>query len=104
MDENQKDNAGGLKDAQKRRLEDLQKRQSAEAQLSAIVKKVFEPTAISRLSNIRMSNEGTYMQIVQFFVSAIQSGKLSGKVTEEQVKQVASKLLSTRRETTIRRA
>ena len=103
QNENQADNAG-LKDAQKRRLEDLQKRQAAEAQLSAIVKKVFEPAAIERLSNIRMSNENLYMQIVQFFVSAIQAGKLSGKVTEEQVKQVASKLLSTRRETTIRRA
>lgn len=93
-----------MKDAQKHRLEELQKRQAAEAQLSAIVKKVFEPSAISRLSNIRMSNENLYMQIVQFFVSAIQGGKLSGKVTEEQVKQVASKLLSVRRETTIRRA
>jgi len=104
MDENQTNTAGGLKDAQKRRLEDIQKRQAAEAQLSAIVKKVFEPAAIERLSNIRMSNENLYMQIVQFFVSAVQGGKLFGKVTEEQVKQVASKLLSTRRETTIRRA
>jgi len=104
MDENQTDSAGGLKDAQKRRLEELQKKQAANAQLAAIVNKVFEPAAISRLSNIRMSNENLYMQIVQFFVSAIQAGKLSGKVTEEQVKQVASKLLSTRRETTIRRA
>ncbi len=103
MDENQADNAA-YKDAQKRRLEELQKRQAAQAQLSAIVNKVFEPTAIARLSNIRMSNENLYMQIVQFFVSAVQSGKLSGKVTEEQVKQVASQLLSTRRETTIRRA
>ena len=104
MDENQADNATGFKDAQKRRLEELQKRQAAQAQLTAIVNKVFEPDAISRLSNMRMSNENLYMQIVQFFVSAIQQGKMSGKVTEEQVKQVASKLLSTRRETTIRRA
>jgi DNA-binding TFAR19-related protein (PDSD5 family) len=51
-----------------------------------------------------MSNEELYLQIVQFFVSSAQSGKLSGKVTEEQVKQVASRLLSARRETTIRRA
>lgn len=93
-----------VKDAQKRRLEELQKRQAAETQLKTIVNKVFEPAAIERLSNIRMSNENLYMQIVQFFVSAIQTGKLSGKVAEEQVKQVASKLLSTRRETTIRRA
>lgn len=92
------------KDLYKKRAEELQKRQAAEAQLSAIVKKVFEPSAIGRLSNIRISNENLYMQIVQFFVSAIQSGKLSGKVTEEQVKQVASHMLSARRETTIRRA
>jgi len=93
-----------LKDAQKHRLEELQKKQAAQAQLKSIVNKVFEPAAIERLSNIRISNENLYMQIVQFFVSAIQAGKLSGKVTEEQVKQVASKLLSSRRETTIRRA
>ena len=35
MDENQADNAA-YKDAQKRRLEELQKRQAAQAQLSAI--------------------------------------------------------------------
>jgi len=101
-DNSQDDDAS--KDSYKKRLEELQKRQAAEAQLKAIVNRVFEPAAIARLSNIRMSNESLYMQIVQFFVSAIQSGKLAGKVTEEQVKQVASHLLSTRRETTIRRA
>jgi programmed cell death protein 5 len=103
MDNNSQD--GGVpSDIQKKRSDDLSKRMAAEAQLKAIVNKVFEPAAISRLSNIRMSNEELYMQIVQFFVSAVQSGKLSGKVTEEQVKQVATKLLSTRRQTTIRRA
>jgi DNA-binding TFAR19-related protein (PDSD5 family) len=52
---------------------------------------------------MRLSNEALYLQVVQYFVSMVQSGKVSGKVTEEQVKQVAARLLSARRETTIRR-
>ncbi|MFA5247001.1 MAG: DNA-binding protein [Candidatus Micrarchaeia archaeon] len=103
MEENQQDNAG-FKDAQKRRLEDLQKRQAAESQLKALVAKVFEPAAIGRLSNMRMSNENLYLQIVQYFVAYAQQGKLQGKVSEAQVKELATRLLSTRRQTTIRRA
>ena len=103
MDANPSEDAAP-KDAYKHRLEELQKRQAAEQQLKALVNRIFEPAAIERLSNVRISNENLYLQIVQFFASAVQTGKLTGKVTEEQVKQVASKLLSTRRETTIRRA
>ena len=102
MDGNQQDSA--LSDLQKKRADEVQKRLAAESQLKALVSKVFEPAAISRLSNIRMSNEGMYLQIVQYFASLAQAGKLQGKVTEQQVKQAASQLLSVRRETTIRRA
>jgi programmed cell death protein 5 len=102
MDENAQDGAAPA-DLSKRRAEELQKRLAAEAQLKALVSRVFEPAAVARLSNMRLSNEALYLQVVQYFVSMVQSGKVSGKVTEEQVKQVAARLLSARRETTIRR-
>ncbi len=93
----------GLHDAQKKRIEELQKRQAAEQQLKAIVNKLFEPAAIERLANIRISNPDLYLNLVQAFVSMYQNGQLKGKVTEAQLKQVASGYLSQRRETTIKR-
>ena len=49
--------------AYRKRLEEMQKRQQAEAQLKAIVGKLFEPPAIERLNNIRLSNQELYLQI-----------------------------------------
>jgi programmed cell death protein 5 len=92
-----------VREAYRKKAEDYQKRQQAEAQLKAIVNKLFEPAAIGRLNNIRLSNPELYLQVVQLFLSLHQQGRIGEKVTEEQLKQLVARILSQRRETTIRR-
>lgn len=92
-----------MQEAYRKKLEEMQKRQAAEAQIKAVVNKLFDAAAIERLNNIRLSNQELYLQVVQYFASLYQAGRISGKVTEEQVRQAVTQALSQRRETTIRR-
>ena len=75
---------------------------TAERQLNEGLKRILTPEAKERLSNIRLIKPELYTRVAEFVLYLAQSGKVQGKVTEEQVKQVLQKL-SEKRETKITR-
>ncbi len=87
--------------AQQQDLEEARNRREAELKLRLALQQLLSPGALSRLNNIRLSNEELYQQIVQFVVMLYQQGRLQGKVSEEQIKAFAAKLLEQRKETKI---
>lgn len=92
---------GGLAEAQRKRLAELQAKQEQEQQIRAAMQAIMDPAAFARLSNVRLSNPDLYERVAAFLLYAARQGQLKGKVTEEQLKLVITKALSQRREPTI---
>ncbi len=95
--------SAALQEAYRKRIADAQARAQAEAQVSMVMRQVLDPAAYGRLSNIKLSSPDVYSKLVQMIAYLYQNGQIKGKLSEEQLKQLVGKILSTRRETTIRR-
>ena len=88
-------------DYQKRLMEAQQKRE-LELRKREILRAHVDAAAYERMSNIRSANPELYDQLTTLIVYLVQNGQLKGILTEEQLKQLISKLVvSTRRETKI---
>jgi DNA-binding TFAR19-related protein (PDSD5 family) len=88
-------------DYQKRLLEAQQKRE-LDLRKREILRTHVDAAAYERLANIRSANPELYDQLTTLVVYLVQNGQLKGILTEEQLKQLISKLVvSTRRETKI---
>ena len=71
-----------------------------EAQKKEIMKQFLDDKAYERVMNIRASNYELYSQLVNLIVSLVQGNRLSGKVSEEQLKSIIEKI-TYKREPTI---
>lgn len=80
-----------------------QKEAEKEMQVEAAVKRLLDEGARTRLTNVKLANRQLYTKAMQAVISFYQSGKVSGKITEAQMKELLA-TLSAKRETTIRRA
>ncbi|MEW5955343.1 MAG: DNA-binding protein [Candidatus Micrarchaeota archaeon] len=94
---------GVPEDVYRKKLEELQQAREAELQRRSVLRQLLEPAAYERLSNIRMSNAELYLNLSSLVIMLFRRGELKGKLSEEQLKQLAARLLGGRRETTIRR-
>lgn len=64
------------------------RRQEAEAQKKSILRQSLEPEARERLNAIKMAKPERGEQVERQLVALAQSGRLQGKITEEQIKQI----------------
>ena len=92
-----------MADAYRKKMADAQSRAQQEAQIKAVLRTLLEPAAYERLNNIKLSSPPVYSQVVQIIVYLYQNKQLPQKVSEEWLKGVVAKILSQKRETTIRR-
>jgi len=103
-----------LEEIRRRKLAELQKKleeersreaeQNAQIQKQLILRSILTPEARSRLTNLRLSRPEYANAIEMQLISLAQSGRLRGKVTDPQLKELLRKLARSRsRETTIRR-
>ncbi|MDE1860099.1 MAG: hypothetical protein KGH72_00080 [Candidatus Micrarchaeota archaeon] len=79
-----------VRQAMAKRLRELQ----IEQQKRSIIRKFIMPDAYERLMNVRVSNYELYSQLVDLIIAMVQSKKLYGKLTEQQLKDVLGKLTS----------
>ncbi len=96
MDEQQ-----DLQAAQRKRYEEAQVKAQQEAQIKNMLRQALETPAYERLLNIKISNPELYNQLVKLVAYLIQQGQLKGKLSEEQLKKLVSRILGQRKETTI---
>lgn len=92
-----------LEEAYKKKLQQAQQQQQAEAQARMLLKTALDSQAYERVANIRISNPKMYSQLLQVIAYLYQNGQIQGKISQEQLKQLVSRLISNRRETTIKR-
>lgn len=67
-------------------------RQRAEAQKKAVLRQSLEPEARERLNALEMAKPEFAKQVEQQIVALAQSGRLQGKIDEEQMKDLLRKL------------
>jgi programmed cell death protein 5 len=66
--------------------------QRAEAQKKAVLRQSLEPEARERLNALNMAKPEFAEQVERQIVALAQSGRLQGKIDEEQMKQLLKKL------------
>lgn len=91
------------REAYNKRLLEAQQARQAELQRRSLLQKLLEPAAFDRLANIRLSNNELYEQLVSTLAYLSQKGALRSRVSEDQLKQLAAKIIGQRREPTIQR-
>lgn len=103
-----------LEDVRERKLAELkqkalnesqqqEKLSEAEMQLNLLLRQVLEPEAKSRLNNVRMVNAELFSKTVQAIVYLYNGKKLSGKLSDSQLKALLERLSSEKREIEIKR-
>ena len=75
----------------------------AELKIQLALKGILQEDAIQRLSLMRMSNESLYRQVVSYLFSLYNSGRVTSKINEEQLKRIASTFLQNNQEGKITR-
>jgi programmed cell death protein 5 len=78
-------------------------RRQFEVQKRAIVQKILTPEARSRLSNIRAVKPEFAEQVEIQLIQLAQAGRITSQITDAQLKAILDKVVSRKRETTIRR-
>ena len=76
----------------RRRVNEAIKKAQMEQQKKELMKQFLEPDAYERLMNVRLSNPELYNQLVNLIVSLVQSNRIAGKLTEEQLKAILAKI------------
>lgn len=84
-----------------KQVAELQKARALELQRRHLLKKILEPEAYERLANIRSANPALYAQLANLLLYLYQNGQLKEKISETQLREFISRLLSKRRETKI---
>lgn len=67
-------------------------RGNMQRQLETILNRILTTEAKTRLTNVRLVNEEKYLRTAQTLLALVQQGRIVGKVTDEQVKQILTQL------------
>ncbi|MBN2067165.1 MAG: DNA-binding protein [Candidatus Diapherotrites archaeon] len=86
----------------KKQETERQKALEAEAQLNAIAGMLLDDAARARLGNVKLVNRELYLKAIQAIVYLQNSGRIQGKLDDEQLKNLLENLRD-KREITIRR-
>ncbi|MFH0835772.1 MAG: DNA-binding protein [Candidatus Micrarchaeota archaeon] len=86
----------------RKKLLEVQKQRELELQKREIIRSRVDAGAYERLSNIRSANPELYEKLTTLIVYLVQNGQLKTVLTEDQLKQLISRLVvSQRKETKI---
>ncbi len=90
----------------KQRFAEQQAKEHAEQEtaqkIDHLLRQVLDSAAKMRLSNVRLVNPELYLKATQAILFLVQNKQFSGKISEQQLKQLLERL-SQKRETTIKR-
>ncbi|MCL5117476.1 MAG: hypothetical protein M1124_01440 [Candidatus Marsarchaeota archaeon] len=76
----------------KKRLSKSIKEMQIEEQRKELMKQVLDTNAFQRLMNVKISNYNLYIQVVNVLISFMQSGRISGKLSEDQLISIITKM------------
>ncbi|MCS7368619.1 MAG: DNA-binding protein [archaeon GBS-70-058] len=80
----------------KRQIEEAKKREAIEAAKQEALRRILTPEARSRLANLKMVRPEIVEQIELQLIQLAQSGRLHIPITDEQLKEILSRVMSKR--------
>ena len=83
------------------RLEAMRRKQAEEMQKRQVLKAILDDAAYERMANIRMANAALYDQLIQTLIRLVQSGRVSGKITDAQLRSLLDRVQAQRHEPNI---
>ncbi|KZX16759.1 hypothetical protein MBCUT_06230 [Methanobrevibacter cuticularis] len=84
-------------------MQQMQMQQEMEAQKKQIMMQILTPEARSRLANLKLTKPEFVDQIELQLIQLVQSGRVQGKITDEQLKLLLKQLSGNKREINITR-
>jgi len=78
----------------RKRVSEAIKAAQLEDQKKEVMRQFLDDAAYERLMNIRLSNPDLYNQLVKLVVSLAQSNRVTGKISETQLKSILAKMTS----------
>jgi programmed cell death protein 5 len=89
--------------SENQQIQQQQMQQEMEMQKKQIMMQILTPEARSRLANVRLTKPEFVEQIELQLIQLAQSGRISNKITEEQLKDFLKRLSGQKREINITR-
>jgi programmed cell death protein 5 len=83
--------------------ERIQMQQQIEMQKQAVLRQILTPEARQRLNNLKMVKQEYAEQLELQLIQLAQTGKVNIPITDEQLKEILTRLQSRRRDIKIRR-
>jgi programmed cell death protein 5 len=83
--------------------DELERQKQAEDALKRVLQQIMEPEARERLNTIRLTRPDFARAVEQQLVMLAQSGRLRGKITDEQLKAILQQIQPEKKEFRIRR-
>jgi programmed cell death protein 5 len=80
----------------KRQVEEARRREAIEAAKQEALRRILTPEARSRLANLKMVKPEIVEQIELQLIQLAQSGRIQVPITDEQLKEILSRLISRR--------
>lgn len=84
-------------------IQQQQMQQEMEAQKKQLIMQILTPEARSRLANLRLTKPEFVEQIELQLIQLAQSGRVQGKITDEQLKVLLKQLSSQKKDINITR-
>ncbi len=76
----------------RKRVSEAIRNAQMEQQKKEIMRRFLDSTAYERMMNVRVSNPELYDQLVNLVVSLVQSNRITGKLTESQLKALVERI------------
>ncbi len=104
-------NEDEIEEIRKRKIEQLQEEaamekmmeEDIESQKQAVLRQILEPVAKERLARIKIARPQIGEQIENQLISLAQSGRMNGKISDEDFRRLLTRILPKKREIKIRR-
>ena len=91
---------GSEQEARKKLYEKRMQQMQVELQKKELLRRMLDDAAYERMMNVRISSPELFEKVVQSLAYLAQSGKMTGRVSEEQVYSLLAKMTE-KRETSI---
>jgi programmed cell death protein 5 len=76
----------------RKRVTEALRNAQMEQQKKEIMRRFLDSAAYERMMNVRVSNPELYDQLVSLIVSLVQSNRITGKMTESQLRSLVERL------------